>query len=434
MKLKIKISTALLFWASFANAQFTVLAPIPEPVANNAVVAAEVNGKPYVYSFCGIDSTKIWSGIHLKTWRYDVKADEWSVLTDVPDPDGGKIAAAASFLKGKIYVTGGYHVAQNGGETSSVKVHVFDPMTNEWLPDAASIPTPIDDHVQAVWRDSLIFVVTGWSNTTNVANVQIFNPVTNEWMDGTPVPNNTDYKVFGASGVIIGDTIFYAGGARLGSNFPPTSFFRKGVIEPGNPTQIDWSGWNEPAAKGYRMAAATCDGRAFWLGGSDVTYNFNGIAYNGSGGVSPLDRISAFDPAGSNFFQSSGNMPAIMDLRGAAQISDDEVILAGGMVAEQKVSNLTWRVGLGKLNGIGSNANEQVFYKIYPNPASQEITVETPGRFEVEIYDQQGKLILLENSTDKLHFSTKNLARGTYWLEIISASGLRGVEQIILEN
>ena len=169
---------------------------MPERVSNNAVVAAKVNGQSFVYSFCGIDSTKIWSGIHLKAWRYDVEAKKWESLPEVPDPNGGKIAASANVVNGKIYIIGGYHVASNGSETSSDKVHVFDPVTNAWLPDAAPIPVPIDDQVQVVWRDSLIYVVTGWSNTTNVTEVQIFNPATNEWSAGTPVPNQNDYKVF----------------------------------------------------------------------------------------------------------------------------------------------------------------------------------------------------------------------------------------------
>ena len=170
-----KLFSFFLILPFFAQAQFTELASMPEPVANNAVVAAEVNGQQFVYSFAGIDATKIWSGIHLKSWRYDVTNDEWAALPDVPDPNGGKIAAWANEVNGKIYVIGGYHVAQNGGEVSSVKTHVFDPITNDWLPDAADIPVAIDDQVQAVWRDSLIYVVTGWSNNGNVTDVQILS-------------------------------------------------------------------------------------------------------------------------------------------------------------------------------------------------------------------------------------------------------------------
>lgn len=396
---------------------------MPEPVSNNAVVAAEVNGQPYVYSFCGIDSTKIWPGIHLKAWRYDVAANEWQSLPPVPDAAGGKIAAAANLLKGKIYLTGGYHVAANGAETSSAKVHVFDPVANDWLPDAAPLPTPIDDHVQAVWRDSLLFIITGWSNVNNVDDVQVFNPATNEWMAGTPVPNTVDYKVFGASGVIIGDTIFYAGGAKYANNFPPTIFFRKGVIDPANPSHITWSGDTAPQARGYRMAAARSGDRAVWLGGSDKTYNFNGVAYNGSGGVPPLDRITVYTPVTGSFFQTTGVMPPLMDLRGTAQISDEEVILAGGMLAGQKVSGKTWRVQLGNLVVTRQLPDETSAVKVFPNPASDTVRVTAASEFRLKVFDAAGKIVLSMAGRGELQLPVHELAPGVYWVEVSFGDG-----------
>ncbi|MCF8247491.1 MAG: T9SS type A sorting domain-containing protein [Saprospiraceae bacterium] len=434
MKKALYLLLPMFLVGKMAISQPVSLAELPEAVSNNAVTAAVADGKTYVYSFSGIDSTKIWSGIHLKAWRYDLLADEWIALPPIPDPAGGKIAAAASFIKGKIYVVGGYHVAQNGNETSSAITHVFDPATNVWLPDAAPIPVPIDDHVQVTWRDSLLYVVTGWSNTTNVPNVQIFNPLSNTWMVGTPVPNNVDYKVFGASGVIVGDTIFYAGGARTGSNFPPTSFFRKGIINPNDPTQIEWTGFDEPAAKGYRMAAATFGNRPIWLGGSDVTYNFNGIAYNGSGGVLPLDRTTMYDPGSGSFYQTTGNMPAVMDIRGAAQIAENEVIIVGGMSAGQQVTNQVWRIPLDGLTGVDGNVNESAFFKIYPNPTSGGLVVEVPGKFEVEIYDASGNLVLHEKAEGVLRFFTKNLPTGMYFVEVMAADGMRGAKQVFVKN
>lgn len=422
----------VLLLATTLNAQYTELAPMPERVSNNAVVAAEVNGQSYVYSFCGIDSTKIWSGIHLKAWRLDVGANEWTALPDVPDSNGGKIAASANLLNGKIYVVGGYHVSQGGGEISSDKVHVFDPATNEWLPDAASIPVAIDDQVQAVWKDSLLYVITGWSNTTNVTDVQIYNPTTNEWLMGTDTPNQSDYKVFGGAGVIIGDTIYYAGGAKSTFNFPAASVFRKGLINPNNPMEIEWSKENLPEAKGYRMAAVVHDEKGIWLGGSDVTYNYNGIAYNNTGGVSPVDRITIFDPQNGNFFQSNGNMPAVMDLRGLGQTNENEVIIAGGMTSNQSVTNQVWRIGLNDLTAIEDDSDLGGFFKIYPNPTDNELTIEVKGAFEMELYDANSSLLFTKKGSDFMAVPLGNLAPGIYWVELISEKGLRASEPVMV--
>ena len=41
---------------------------------------------------------------------------------------------------------------------------------------------------------------------------------------------------------------------------------------------------------GYRMAATSVNNKPHWIGGSTTTYNYNPVAYNGSGGVNPSNR------------------------------------------------------------------------------------------------------------------------------------------------
>jgi len=136
---------------------------------------------------------------------------------------------------------GGYQVLSNGNEISSNIVNRFDPRTNTYLTNGANISIPIDDHVQAVWNDSLIYVITGWTNTANVPNVQIYDPANDNWSVGTATPNNSLYKAFGASGTIIGNTIYYHGGAVSSGNFSGQTTLRVGQIDPNNPTQITWN-------------------------------------------------------------------------------------------------------------------------------------------------------------------------------------------------
>lgn len=89
------------------------MAPMPMAISNNAVTAATVNGVPHVFSFSGIDSTKIFSGISLKSFRYNTQTDSWDTIAPLPDTRG-KIAAGASTVKNKIYIIGGYYVFPNG--------------------------------------------------------------------------------------------------------------------------------------------------------------------------------------------------------------------------------------------------------------------------------------------------------------------------------
>ncbi|MEO0877203.1 MAG: hypothetical protein AAFY48_21610, partial [Bacteroidota bacterium] len=203
------------------------LAPMPEKVTNNAVTSVTIGDETYLYSFAGIDTTLDCNGDHLRSYRYTLSTNSWDTIPDLPDPNGGKIAASANVIDDKIYIVGGYHLAPNCSETSSNRIHIFDPLTNAYLDDGRNLSVPIDDQVQVVWRDSLLYVVTGWSNTTNVSNVQLYNPNFDLWQQATPVGTGANWRVFGASGVIVGDTIYYAGGARPNFGFPASSFFRK---------------------------------------------------------------------------------------------------------------------------------------------------------------------------------------------------------------
>jgi hypothetical protein len=180
--------------------------------------------------------------------------------------------------------------------------------------------------------------MTGWSNNGNVTNVQIYNPSAESWQQGTPVPDKSNYKVFGASGAIVDDTIYYFGGATMGFNFPISNVLRKGVIRPQQPDSITWTDTvlqNNLTA--YRTAATTVEDTIFWLGGSHKTYNFDGIAYDGSGGGEPADQLFAYMPSTGNWWVDTLNLP--MDLRGVAATSERERYLVGGMVISQQVTD-----------------------------------------------------------------------------------------------
>lgn len=412
-----------------------ILTPMPEKVSNNSVAAATVNGVPYVYSFGGIDDTKIYSGIHLKGFRYNVLTNSWSETPPLPDDtnQGGKIAAGASTIDNKIYIIGGYHIFANGSERSSEKVHIYEPESNTFLADGAPIPRAIDDHVQAVWRDSLIFVVTGWSNTTNYPDVQIYNPALDEWTLGTFTPNNTQYKVFGASGTIVGDTLYYTGGARFGANFPLTSFLRKGYINPDDPTDITWSNESQDLSKGYRMASITYNDKALWLGGSVVSYNYNGIAYNGSGGVSPLGRIVTYDPLDGQLSENSNAILPIMDLRGIAQIAPNQFIIAGGMVKNQAVTNQTLLITDVNFTSIEGGFSSSLSFNIFPNPTSDFFSIEglETGVFSVEIFDLKGTKVLSKQFVKGERIAVEELQNGVYWVRI-EGEGKVGFERIVV--
>lgn len=420
-------------------------ADMPEPVSNNAVVQGWANGIPYVYSFGGIDSTKIWSGIHLRSFRYNTISDVWDTIPSLPDTLG-KIAAAASWVDSVIYIIGGYHVYANSSEASSGKVHRYDPRTNSYLSDGADIPLPIDDHVQAVWNDSLIYVITGWSNTNNAANVQIYDPANDNWLTGTPVPSNSIYKAFGATGSISGNTIYYHGGASSGFNFPVQSNIRIGQINPLDPTQITWSvASTVNQISSYRAISMNVWGANIFhcIGGAKKTYNYNGIAYNGSGGVEPSNTVIEYAPTSSNnqdtsvivYYSNKKWLP--MDLRGAGFFSstlpNEYIYLAGGMGPNQKVSNRTIELFIDIIENVEEKNYEE--FKLYPNPTSNlvHLSFNEKATKTIRIVDLLGNDILKQVSNKKeIDIDVSTYPKGIYFINVDSEKG-SATQKIIVQ-
>jgi hypothetical protein len=320
--------------------QWQLLPSMPMAVSNNAVCAAKIADTNFVFSFGGMDTSKKHTGITQRSFRYNTVSKKWKEIAPLPDVLG-KIASAASNIKNKIYIVGGYHVLPDAKEISSSRVHIYDPVTNTYI-EGAPVPEGIDDQVQGAWRDSLLYIITGWSQNGNVSTVQLFNPADNTWQKATPVPETKQYKVFGASGVITEDTIYYAGGAYYEKNYPLGSVFRKGIINKDDPRQIEWTNQEDSNALGYRMAAVAINNIPYWMGGSAISYNYNGIAYNGTGGVPALSKLIWYNGSASQALQ--GQLPAVMDIRGAAVIGKNRFVLAGGMSSGQEVTNKTYQL------------------------------------------------------------------------------------------
>ncbi len=396
------------------------MAPMPEARANSAIAGAIVNGTPCIYSFAGIDSTKIWSGISNRSFRYITGFDVWYEIPALP-MEIEVIAAGASTVKNKIYIMGGYTVKQNGSEVSSDQNFEFDPVNIEYV-EKAKIPRAIDDQVQCVWRDSLIYVISGWSNTTNVNDVQIYNPSNDTWLDGTPVPDNSAYKVFGASGEIIGDTIYYAGGTGiLGFNFELVPYLRKGVINPDNPAEIEWILEENDLALGYRMGATTYKDQVLWIGGSLVSYNYDGIAYNGSGGVSATERILTYSPQTGSLIESNNVIPPTMDLRGIGKVSDQEYYIIGGMENDQKVTNRCYLLKDVEMPSSTKTIKKQRL-EIQPNIISDYFEIIYPSGINkkgfLTVHDLQGSLILQQEIDRNIQLLTEDWKKGMYLISL----------------
>ena len=395
-------SILLLVLAFCVNAQsswnWTKLAPLPLASANNAVCKAMINNNKFVYSFGGIGGSLTISNIHKKVFKYNVKENNWTSSVDIPDTLG-KIGSSASFVKNKIYLIGGKYIASDSTETTSNRVHVYNPFIDTFEVNATPLPIPVYGQVQSVWNDSLIFVISGANNSGMVPDVQIYNPSFDSWSSGTALPNSDQYETSGASGYILDNTIYYFGGAYLGLDTTATNFLRKGKINPDNPTEITWTTISSIGGDPiYRGACSGHNNTVFWIGGAEQAHNYNAKVYGSNNFVTPNQRILEYNIKKESHKNNFNTPYGVMDLRGIAKMGGGNWIITGGIDSLQQPSNRTFLLHNPDLSDL-KKATHPPYFEVFDK--ENYFVVETKNVGEIIIYDMAGRILLQ---------SSKNLA------------------------
>ena len=97
---------------------------LPVPVANNAVAAATIDGRPHLFSFLGLESGRDYRAITTRGFAIDLTTARWEPLPDVPG-SVGRLAATAQAIGSRVYVFGGYEVAADGTEITSPATDIY---------------------------------------------------------------------------------------------------------------------------------------------------------------------------------------------------------------------------------------------------------------------------------------------------------------------
>ena len=311
---------------------------LPEPVTNNAVAAYG----DYIYSFAGLGAGKTWTDVHAKAFKCSVAARQCETLPPLPDGKG-RLAATAQTVGDRIYIFGGYTVAEDHTEVSTPEVFAFDPKTNQYT-RRANIPTPVDDSVSLVYQDRFIYLVSGWHKDTNVADVQIYDTVEDSWQKATNWPGA---PVFGHAGGIVESVMTICDGVQIippkdeksRRSFETISACWRGDIDADDMTQITWTRLPQLPGKGlYRMAALGIADRGLILfaGGSDNAYNYNGIGYNKIPST-PSPHVWGYDVAANKYVVFDDKPAATMDHRGLIKLGDGRFASLGGIGENQTV-------------------------------------------------------------------------------------------------
>jgi len=310
--------------------------PLPEPRANLTTAAVSVDGRWSLVAALGLEAGRTWRDVTASAFLYDPAAGRWRKLPDVPGP--GRLAGTARAWRGKLFIYGGYTVAEDGSERSVPNVDVLDVRAAAWT-RAADIPVPTDDAVSGLWRDSLVYLVSGWHDRDNVRDVQVHDLSADRWLGATPIPGP---PVFGHAGAVARDVIVYIDGVRVDRDprrFVLEASSWRGDIDPTDPTRVTWRRIaDHPGPPLYRAAAGAWGDWVIFAGGTDNPYNYSGVGYD-TRPAEPRTGVFAYNVRTGEWRELEPLPVAVMDHRGLV-IAGDRAYLIGGMEAGQTVTRL----------------------------------------------------------------------------------------------
>ena len=316
------------------------LPDLPEPVTNNAVAVLHMEDGPALFSYMGLGPGKGHGDVHSKAWMLRQGSAAWEALPDVPGASG-RLASVAVGLYDRVFIFGGYTVAEDGAEVSMGEVYAFNPVDRTYQ-RRADIPVPVDDSWAFAYADRYIYLVSGWHDVGNVSDVQVLDTWEDRWFSATPFPGA---PVFGHAGGIVGHLFVIADGVKVGAiiggrrQYVMSDESWLGTINPEDPARIDWQRLpSHPGPAAYRMAAAGSDrlARIIFAGGSTNPYNYSGIGYDGRPSA-PSRSMFAFDAASRAWIDMPPKPRASMDHRGLLE-TDQSLVIVGGMTGDQTVS------------------------------------------------------------------------------------------------
>lgn len=321
------------------------LADLPQAVSNNAV-ALVPQGEDYrLVSALGLGAGKKWQDSSSDAFQFVASRASWRRLEQVPGAQG-RLAAAAVTVAGRVYVFGGYTVAQDGTEQSTPEVYLLDEASGAWT-EYSRMPVAVEDSVVLGYQDRYVYLVSGWHDVGNVNLVQVLDTQTAQWQQATPYPGAA---VFGHAGGMADGTMLVCDGVRIdypadgtARQFKPSSECWLGPIDRTDHRRIHWRPVRpHPGQPRYRMAAGADDaGQVWFVGGAANPYNYDGIGYDGEASEPVADVLSYDARAGR--WQCHGQLAvASMDHRGLPWHAGWFYVI-GGMRTGQQVSSGVFR-------------------------------------------------------------------------------------------
>ncbi len=326
-------------------------------------------------------------------FKYDPVLDTWEQLPDYPGPNRGY--GIGDVWNGKVYFGFGYD-----GFTLHNDLWSWDPVDGfVSLPDC---PCAGRVHPALIAVDDKVYVGAGGGGGGNLGDWWEYDIVTQVWSQKTNLPGNRHHPY---QFTINGD--IYVGNGHLTSwyKFTPST-----------------NSWTQIASLGARVAGAqfSYNGKGYALSGGDVNHT------SFSSG-----QFQEYDPI-ADTWTALPNPPDISRFGPTQFVIDNYVYLAGGYERNDFINQMDplstmfrYQLGPDPSSASVEESDNELSFKIYPNPASNEINILTGKDLSnsavINVYSLSGQLMMTTQFSQTIDIS--NLTNGMYILDVVDEEG-----------
>lgn len=408
--MKIKLTLFLILFISTSTlAQWVSRAPFPG-IARAKAVSFSVGDTLYVMG--GVTNT---NSVLKDFWKYDVNGNSW---TQMPDFPGEERYGATSFILGNT----GY-VATGGNDNGYLDdLWQYIPSTAQWV-QRNGMPAGSAQHEnQRV--EAYAFVINnkaylgggngfvfGANSTNNIAFTDLweYDPSHNSWSPLSSVPDvGKDLSV----AAVLNDKAYIGLGCNVDQTINYKTFWEY------DPTTDNWAQKaNFPSEHTVDAGAFVYNSEMYVVGGVQLTtlalsnevYKYNPIT-----NVWTLTTSYGGGAVAGQFTATSGS----------------HIISGGGYNASIIARNDVWEFTASS-TGINSTILDESSFQLYPNPASEYISINHKGDISgIEIIDPTGRIVYRnDHSSEPINIA--DLPRGIYRMRFQTKNGFSKTEPFI---
>jgi|GEM_PF-1303518 len=384
------LSSGLAPQGNYVSAQeWEVMTPMPTP--RTGLMAAAWNKNIYVFG--GATGPNASDTVE----AYNTQGDSWKVCASMPTP---RVAGAAETVGDKIYVIGGFNEVD--GKVNVVEI--YDPATNSWS-TGSPMPTSRSEILSGVIGNK-IYVTGGWPSEYN--QLEIYDPETDTWTSGTSCPSGI---IQHNSGVGYNGKFYVLGG----KNYYGSEYYNSNYAY--NPAGDSWSTRSEMPEELFAGDADVLNDKIHYFGGSrtnvpvinfDCHYIYDPVLDEWSTGITLLEERADHV---------------------AVTVGNSIYVIGGRLNCDtcDHITNLNERYTEPPVLGLKDHKKE-VSLNIYPIPARDYIFTEVQNTDSeiksLRITDISGRDMLQESfKEERRRINVSGYPAGIYTIMVTTAKG-----------